>query len=145
MPITVDPAANEKSSSVLTFKFVDYDGIGINVANIATAKMTLTLKGTNTVINGRRQIDVKDKFNATGDFSFELAPLDNIIVSKSKGRTVEYHVATFEFVTVGPNSITYNEELIIKVNDLEMISGAFSGVITEIQTMQGSLLIGAVA
>ena len=121
MPLEVITPINEGATATLEFVFKDEDGTAIPVANIATAKMMLTLRGTSTIINNRVLIDVRTCFNSSGEFSFPLTPADNVILSTAAGLDYEYHLATFQIVTTGATPITYNESIQLKIRNLQMI------------------------
>ena len=117
MPIKPNIKVNEDSSCRLTFQLTDYDGTGIEPADLLTATMTLKDKETNTVINSRNAIDVSGYFSASGNFSFELVAADNAIQNSDTHE--ETHVATFSFTSdVGGNSISLVEEIYITVINL---------------------------
>ncbi|MCK9568902.1 hypothetical protein M0R72_08175 [Candidatus Pacearchaeota archaeon] len=121
MPLEVITPINEGATATLEFVFKDGDGTAIPVANIATARMTLSIYGTSQVINDRTWVDVRSYFNGSGEFAFQLEPADNQFFSTGAGVEFEYHLATFEIVTTGANPITYPEEIKLKITNLQMI------------------------
>ena len=121
MPLEVITPINEGATATLEFVLKDEDGTAIPVANIAAAKMTLTLYGTSQIINARSLVDVRTYFNSSGEFSFPLTPADNVFLSLSAGLDYEYHAATFQIVTTGATPITYNEQIQLKIQNLQMM------------------------
>jgi hypothetical protein len=121
MPLEVITPINEGATATMEFVLSDGDGTAIPVANIAIAKMTLSLYGTSQIINDRVWVDVRDCFNSSGEFSFQLEPADNVFLSTGAGVEFEYHLVTFEIVTTGANPITYSEEVRLKIMNLQMV------------------------
>jgi hypothetical protein len=121
MPLEIITPINEGATATLEFILRDEDGTAIPVANIATAKMTLSLYGTSQIINDRAWVNVRTCFNSSGEFSFQLEPPDNVFLSAGAGVENEYHLATFEIVTTGANPITYAEEITLKIVNLQMV------------------------
>jgi hypothetical protein len=112
--------ANEESSYIFEFDFKN-GGVVVPVANIAAATMTLTLLGTSQVINNRMNVDVRSHFYSQGHFTFTLMPADNIVCSNAPGIEEESHLLTFNIVTTGAEPVTFKEEIILKVKNLQMV------------------------
>jgi len=113
---------NEGSSCYLETQLVDGDDIGVTSTSIATALMTLKDKRTGTVIHEQEDTDVKAYFTGAGQFSMLLDPLDNPIVTADADPHELHHALITVTVTQGEDTITLNEELVIKVLNLQFVS-----------------------
>jgi len=145
MPLEVITPINEGATATLEFLFKDQDGTAIPVANIATAKMTFTLEGTNQIINARELVDVRLNFNTQGLFSFGLTPSDNVFLSTGAGVEYEYHLLTFQIATTGVNSIIYNEEIRLKIMNLQTVRPTYvrpPAVSAIVRTVDSTVAVG---
>lgn len=117
------------SNSIVGFSagdLKDVNGTTVTSDLIESATLTLSDLQTQAVINGRQDVDVKTYLDSEGNFSFELLPADNVVVSEDSNVRFEYHVVTLKFVSIAPDSRSLNFEIWIVVQNLRQVTNPSS-------------------
>lgn len=122
MAVNAKYYAREANSVPLEFQlysvYTDETKTKMSKSAITSAQLTLRDDETGAVINGRENLDVLDKIDATGLFHMALTPEDNVIVTATKDE--EIHVATVTIVwTSADGQMTTKDEVNIHVRNLK--------------------------
>lgn len=124
MPLKINSPVNQDSTCKLEFQLVDFDGVGIGASNITTATMSLYDRDSGAIINSRTNVNVKPFFDGSGNFSFTLTNLDNVLVNENS-RGPEVHLAIFTITcTVGAEAVVLKETIEILVNNLILVESS---------------------